>query len=66
MMHGELEHLLKTHCDHKGTGEQGSLRDILAGLRHLADELQLDFAEALAGSAAVYEEQRLLEFDPCL
>jgi hypothetical protein len=64
MMHGELEHLLRTHCDHEVTGEQSGLRAILAGLRHLADELQLDFHEALAGSAAVHEEQLLLEFDP--
>jgi hypothetical protein len=63
MMNGELEHLLRTHSNHEGTGEQGSLRDILAGLRCLADELQLDFGEALAGSEAVYEEQLLLEFD---
>jgi len=28
-------------------GEQGSLRDILAGLRRLADELQLGFEKAL-------------------
>jgi hypothetical protein len=66
MMHDELEHLLRTHCDHEATGEQGSLRDVLAGLRRLADELQLDFGEALAGSAAARAEQPLLEFDPCL
>jgi hypothetical protein len=64
MMNGELEHLLRTHSDHEVTGEQGSLRDVLVGLRRLADELQLDFREALAGSVAVYEEQRFLEFDP--
>jgi hypothetical protein len=65
-MHGELEHLLRTHCDHEATGEQGSLRAILAGLRGLADELRLDFGEALAGSAAARAEQLLREFDPCL
>jgi hypothetical protein len=66
MMNGELEHLLRTHSDNEMTGEQGSLRDILAGLRRLAEELRLDFAQALAGSQAVYEAQFLLEFEPCL
>jgi hypothetical protein len=66
MMDGELEHLLRTHSAHEAAGEQDSLRDVLAGLRRLADELQLDFDQALAGSEAVYEEQLLLEFDPRL
>jgi hypothetical protein len=65
-MHGELEHLLRTHCDHEVTCEQRGLRDLLTGLRRLADELQLDFAAALAGSQAIRAEQLLLEFDPCL
>jgi hypothetical protein len=65
-MHGELEHLLRTYSDHEVSSEQRSLRDILAGLRNLADDLQLDFAQALTGSKASYEEQLLLEFDPCL
>jgi hypothetical protein len=65
-MQGELEHLLRTHSDHEGISEQGSLRYILAGLRSLAAELQLDFGEALVGSEAVYEEQLLREFDPDL
>jgi hypothetical protein len=65
-MHGDLEHLLRTHSENEGTSEQGSLRDILAGLRLLAAELQLDFEEALVGSEAVYEEQLLREFDPDL
>jgi hypothetical protein len=66
MMHGELEYLLRTYSDHEVTGEQGGLRDILAGLRRLADELRLDFAAALVGSETVYEDQLLLEFDPGL
>jgi hypothetical protein len=63
-MQGELEHLLRTHSDDEITSEQGSLRDILAALRHLADALQLDFGEALADSEAVYEERLRQQFDP--
>jgi hypothetical protein len=32
----------------------------------LADELQLDFRAALAGSEAIRAEYLLVEFDPCL
>jgi hypothetical protein len=48
------------------TGDQGSLRDVLAGLRRLADELRLDSGAALAASEAAYEGQLLLDFDPGL
>jgi hypothetical protein len=63
-MYGELEHLLRTHCDNQAAGEQGALCDIMAGLRGLADELQLDFERALAGSQAMHEDQLMLAFDP--
>jgi hypothetical protein len=63
-MQGEREHLLKTHGNSEVAGGQGSLRDILADLRRLADALRLDFGEALADSEAVYEERLRQEFDP--
>jgi hypothetical protein len=63
-MNGELEHLLRTHCDNQATGEQVALCDIMAGLRGLADELHLDFERALAGSQAMHEDRLMLAFDP--
>jgi hypothetical protein len=63
-MYGELEHLLRTHCNSEAACEQGALCDIMAGLRGLADDLHLDFERALAGSQAKYEDQLMLAFDP--
>jgi hypothetical protein len=51
----ELEHMLQTHCHHEAMGEQSSLRDLLASLRSLAVELQLDFEAALSASFAAPE-----------
>ena len=56
-MDSELEHLLRTHSDHEVISEQGSLRDLLSCLRGLAEELQLDFEEALTESDAAYHHQ---------
>jgi hypothetical protein len=66
MMNGELEHLLMTYRDHEVISEQGSLRDLLTCLHSLAEELQLDFEEALAESNAAYQDRLLQAFDPCL
>jgi SAM-dependent methyltransferase len=66
MMDSELEHLLRTHCDHEVISGQGSLRDLLTCLRSLAEELQIDFQEALTESDAVYQDRLLQAFDPCL
>jgi hypothetical protein len=66
MMDCELEHLLRTYSDHEVISEQGSLRDLLACLRSLAEELQLDFQEALTESDAAYQDRLLEAFDPCL
>ena len=65
-MDSELEHLLRTHCDHEVISGQGSLRDLLTCLRSLAEELQIDFQEALTESDAVYQDRLLQAFDPCL
>jgi hypothetical protein len=66
MMNGELEHLLRTCSDHEAISEQGGLREVLASLRSLAEELQLNFEEALTASDTAYQDRLLLAFDPCL
>jgi hypothetical protein len=66
-MLGELEYLLKTHGDLDALSDQSSLRDLLTGLRHLADDLGIDFQLALAG--AEIADARFLTpgaFDPCI
>jgi hypothetical protein len=61
----QLEYLLRTHSDQEARSDQASLEDILTGLRNLADELELDFGLALAGSAVVaVEPATLAGFDP--
>jgi hypothetical protein len=66
-MRSELEYLLQTHRDHQALSDQASLRDLLADLRRVADELWLDFSLAVAG--AEVEDDRsltLAAFDPCI
>ena len=65
-MDRELEHVLRTHSDHEVIKEQDGLRDLLTSLRSLAEELQLDFQEALTESDAAYQDRLLQAFDPCL
>jgi hypothetical protein len=48
-MQDELEHLLSTQSDYEVIDEQGSLRDILTGLRRQADELQVAFGRPWLG-----------------
>jgi hypothetical protein len=62
-MDSELEHLLKTYSDHEVISEQASLRDVLTCLRSMAEELQLDFDEALTESEATYQDRLLPAFD---
>jgi hypothetical protein len=66
MMDGELEHMLNTYSDHRVISQQCSLRSLLTCLRSLAEELQLDFEEALTESDAAYHDQLMLAFDPGL
>ena len=65
-MEAELEHLLRTYSDHEVISEQGSLRDLLTCLRNLADELQLDFEEALTEADDAHRARLLQAFDPRL
>jgi hypothetical protein len=46
MVTSELRYLLKTNSDCEGCSDQDSLRDLLADLRAVADDLDLDFAGA--------------------
>jgi hypothetical protein len=66
MMDSELRHLLRTYSDHEVMSEQDSLRELLICLRSLAEELQLDFEEALTESGAFYQDRLFQAFDPCL
>ena len=66
-MLSELEYLLRTHGNHEALTDQTSLRDLLADLRRLADNLGLNFLAALAGAGV--EDGPLLSFaafDPCI
>ena len=66
-MLSELEYLLKTHADHEALSDQSSLREILTDLRHLAEELDLDFRSALAGAGVADDPLLTLRaFDPCI
>jgi hypothetical protein len=65
-MDSELEHILRTYSNHELISEQGSLRDLLTCLRHLAEELQLDFEQALTESVATYQDRLLQAFGPCV
>ena len=38
----------------EGTCEQFALRDLLTDLRHIANDMDLDFDDALVGSEEVY------------
>src|SRR5262245_36356053 len=64
MMGCELEHMLMTYSDHEVISEQGSLRDLLTCLRSLAEELQLDFEEALTQSGAAYQDRLVQALRP--
>jgi hypothetical protein len=66
-MLSELEYVLKTHGDLEALSDQSSLRDLISDLRHLADDLGLDFRLALAGATVEDEPVALLGvFDPCI
>ena len=61
MMTSKLRYLLKTNGDHDVCSDQASLQDLVADLRTLAVDLDLDFGEA-------YREAKIardpLLFDP--
>lgn len=49
---------IKTVADREGTTLQCAFRDVLTDLRHIADELDLDFHSACDGSYVVYLEEK--------
>ena len=66
-MFSELEYLIKSHSDHEALSDQSSLRDIVADLRQVADNLGLNFALALAGAKTAADAfTTLSSFDPCI
>ena len=63
----ELEYLIKSHSDHEALDDQASLRDILTDLRHVADDLGLDFRLALTDARADAEPSPApFAFDWCI
>ena len=63
----QLEYLLKAHGDEEARRDQCSLRDIVTGLRDVADDLGPDFGAALAGSdEVVVAPATMSAFDPCI
>ena len=65
-MNSQLEHLLRTHSDHEVISEQRGLSELLTSLRSLAQELQLNFEEALMESGDAYRNRLFQGFDPCV
>ncbi len=53
-----LKRILRKYEEDVGCEPQSALRDLLIDLRHLSDELGLDFIAAVDGSYAGYLEER--------
>jgi hypothetical protein len=66
MMNSELRYLLKTNSDCEGYTDQQSLSVLLADLRMVAGDLDLDFTVAFleAGTRSEFCDQ--LPFSPCI
>jgi hypothetical protein len=62
MMTSELRYLLKTNSDHEVCSDQASLRDLVADLQALADDLDLDFGEASHEAEIVRDPSRFTPF----
>jgi hypothetical protein len=63
MMTSELRYLPKTNSDHEVCSDQATLRDLVADLWALADDLELDFGAAFREAEIVRDP---LRFDPCI
>lgn len=53
-----LKRMMDRYAKVEGCEPQAALRDLLTDLRHLSDELNLDFHSAMNGSYEVYLEER--------
>jgi hypothetical protein len=63
MMTSELRYVLKSNGNYEWCSDQESLRELLVDLQEVADELGLDFTEALAWATP---QERKAGFDPCI
>ena len=50
--------MIERHAHSEGTTPQCALRDLMTDLRHVADDLGLDFDFAGFGSEEVYNEEK--------
>jgi hypothetical protein len=66
MMTSELRYLLKTNSGSEGCSDQASLRDLLSGLRTVADDLDLNFDGARLEAESLRDLRAQLAFDPCI
>ncbi len=56
-MKTHLKQMIERWADNEGTTYQGALRDLLTDMRHIAEEVGLDFDAAVDGSADVFDEE---------
>jgi hypothetical protein len=66
MMTSELRYLLKTNSNCEGFSDQESLRLLLADLREVANDLELDFCKANVDAETLNEARDWLQFDPAI
>jgi len=66
MMNSELRYLLKTNSDCEACRDQESLCVLLADLRVVADDLDLDFAKANLKAGTPSELGDPSSFCPCI
>jgi hypothetical protein len=66
MMTNELGYLIKATSDCEGCGDQESLCVLLADLRVVADDLDLDFAGAYLKTGILAELRDQSSFCPCI
>jgi len=65
-MISELRYLLKTMSECEACSDQESLRALLADLRAVADDLDLDFAGALLPARPSHDGCDQMVFDPSI
>jgi hypothetical protein len=65
-MTSELRYLIKTSSECEGSSDQESLRLLLADLRAVADDLDLDFGKANFEAETLPETQDWFQFDPSI
>jgi hypothetical protein len=66
MLTAELQYLLTADSNLDGYDHQDRLHLLLADLRSVADDLELDFGRALREAETPREERDAFAFDPCI